>query len=245
MMNFSKANIQPDDITKFLKKELQFKEICQKILDQQIIDRAARERGVAVTGEEIQAEADRFRMQNRLEKASDTLAWLEDRMTSPEEWEAGIRDRLLAKKLANALFGKEAEKLFAQNKVDYEQVLLYQIVVSDEKLARELFYQIEDREISFYQAAHLYDIDERRRLRCGFEGKLDRWHLKPDIAATVFAGSVGEVLGPLPAESGYSLLMVEEFIPAELTPQRYQEIVSKMFKEWLENELTYYLHELA
>jgi hypothetical protein len=36
--------------------------------------------------------------------------------------------------------------------------------------------------------------------------------------------------------------MVEKFIPAELTPQRYQEILNNMFNEWLANELNYLLH---
>jgi hypothetical protein len=36
--------------------------------------------------------------------------------------------------------------------------------------------------------------------------------------------------------------MVEEFIPAELTPQRYQELLDSMFKEWLSSEIIYMIH---
>ncbi|NEQ26674.1 MAG: peptidylprolyl isomerase [Microcoleus sp. SIO2G3] len=192
--------------------------------------------------EEIQAEANRLRYEKRLEKAADTLAWLASEMISVEDWEAGICDRILAKKLAESLFSKEVEKVFAQNRLDFDQILLYQIVFSDAKLAQELFYQIEDREISFYEAAHLYDVDERRRQQCGYEGKLFRWNLKPDLATVVFSAKPGEVLGPLKTEQGHHLLMVEAFIPAQLTPQRYQDILDRMFKEWLISELNYMLH---
>ncbi len=241
MINLSRASIEPNDVLALLKRDIQFKEVSQRILHKKLIEKVARERGVTVTAEEIEAEANRQRCEKRLQRASDTLAWLADQMMTADDWEAGIRARLLAKKLADYLFAKEVEKFFAQNKLDFEQVLLYQILLRDERLARELYYQIENQEISFYQAARLYDIDERRRLQCGYEGKLCRWAVKPAIAAAVFTAPLGEPIGPLRTEQGYHLLMVEEFIPAQLTPERYQEILNRMFNQWLESELNYHL----
>jgi parvulin-like peptidyl-prolyl isomerase len=245
MIHLSRASIELDTIVSFLKRNIQLKEIYEKILQQSVINQAAQDRGITVTEQEIQAEAERQRRERRLEKASDTLAWLAAQMISPDDWEEGIRDRLLSQKLAELLFGKEVEKFFAQSRLDFDQVLLYQIIVSDPNLAQELFYQIEEREISFYEAAHLYDIDEKRRHQCGCEGKLDRWKFKPDIAAAVFGARLGEVIGPLQTAAGYHLFMVEEFIPAELTPQRYQEILDRMFREWLTSELNYMLYSKA
>jgi parvulin-like peptidyl-prolyl isomerase len=242
MNDLAKLSVEADKLVDFLKKNVQLKESYEKILHQKIINQAAQERGITVTTEEIQAEADQMRFERRLEKASDTLAWLADQMMTPDDWEAGIRDRILSKKLANLLFTKEVEKFFAQNRLDFDQVLLYQIIVSNEKLAQELFYQLEEQEISFYEAAHLYDIDEKRKEQCGFEGKLDRWNLTPEIAAIVFAAKLGEVMKPLKSEQGYRIFMVEKFITAELTPERYQTILDSLFKEWLASELTYRLH---
>ncbi|HEY9651316.1 MAG TPA: peptidylprolyl isomerase [Coleofasciculaceae cyanobacterium] len=242
MVNLSKVSIHSDEIVGFLKESLQFKGIYQSILYQRIILESAAERGLTVTPEEIQAEANRQRYTRRLEKASETLAWLADEMIAVEDWEAGIQARLLAKKLSEALLAQEVEKFFAQNRIDFEQVLLYQIIVEDGNLAQEIFYQIEEQEISFYEAAHLYDKDEKRRQQCGFEGKLYRWNLPPDIVAVVFGSPLGEVISPIKTDLGYHLLMVEAFIPAELTPERYQEILENMFKEWLARELNYKLH---
>lgn len=242
MIDLSKASIEPSEIIGFLKRNINLQEVSEKIFYQKIINQVAEERGVTVTPEEIQAEANRQRREKRLEKASDTLAWLTAQMITPDDWEVGICDRLLAKKLAEYLFSKEVEKVFAQNRLDFDQILLYQIVLSAGELAQELFYQIEEREISFYEAAHLYDVDERRRQQCGYEGKLFRWNLKPDVAAVVFSAKLGEVIGPFKIEQGYHLLMVEEFIPAQLTPQRYQDILDRMFRDWLASELNYRLH---
>jgi parvulin-like peptidyl-prolyl isomerase len=234
-----KYKIQPEEIITMLKKGIQLKEVCQQILSQQIIDKAAQERAIILTTQEIQAEADSLRYTNHLVKASDTLAWLTDQLITAEDWEAGIRDRLLAQKLAEFLFAKEVEKYFVENKLDFEQVLLYRIVVPYEQLAQEIFYQIEEGEMSFYEAAHLYDMEERRRRECGYEGKLYRWNFKPDLVVIIFKARVGEILGPLRIDDASNLFMVEEFIPAELTPQRYQEILNTMFKQWLNSEINY------
>jgi len=242
MKDFSQRLIEASEIIELLRRELQLKIFTQKVWQKKVIEKAAQERGLTVTPEEIQVVGDQLRREKRLEKAADTIAWLVDQMISVEDLEAGIRDRLLAQKLAEHLFSKEVEKVFVQNKLQFDQIILYQIVVATRQLAQELFYQIQEGEISFFDAAHLYDIDENRRHLCGCEGKVYRWGLKPDIAVAVFSAQPGEVIRPIETERGYHLFLVEKFLPAELTPQRYQEILHNMFNEWVSNEVNYLLH---
>ena len=242
MYDTVKAAVEVKQIVHFLKKEVQFKAVWQKILCQRIINQAAKERNLTITPDEIQVEAEQLRRQRRLEKASDTIDWLTDQMISAEDWEAGICDRLLAKKLSEHLFADQVESYFAQNRSNYEQILLYQIIVPYEPVAFELFYQIEEQEISFYEAAHLYDIDEKRRDYCGCEGKIYRWSLEPDIATAVFSAKPGEVVAPIKTEQGYHLFRVEEFIAAQLTPEVSNKIVQRLFEKWLESELNYLLY---
>lgn len=242
MSEFSRISINLAEIVVCLKQDLQFKQVLQKLLSKKVIERAAQERGLIVTPDEIQAAGDRLRREQHLEKAADTIAWLAEQRISVEELEAGIRDRLLYQKLAEYLFGKEVAKYFAQNKLDFDQVLLYQILVSEQPVAQEIFYEIKEGEISFYDASHFYDIDERRRMLCGCEGKLYRWSLNPEVAAVVFSAKPGEVIRPIKTDMGYHLFMVEKFIPAELTAERHQEILHKMFRDWLSSEVNYMLY---
>ena len=234
-----KIVMEPEEIINCLKTETQLKEVCTKILSQRIIEKVAQQKDISVNTEEIEIEANRQRREKRLEKASDTLRWLEQQMLTPLDWEVGIRNRLLKQKLALKLFGKEVEQFFIQNRSEFEQVVLYQFVVSGEKLAQELYYQIEESEISFYQAARLHDIDENRRYKCGYEGKVYRWAVIPQIAPQVFNASPQQLVGPIKTDNGYHLFMVEDYIPAELTPKRYQEILDNMFEQWLDTELDY------
>lgn len=244
MINFLGIPIESEEIVDFLKQEMLLKGICQKIVYQKIIEQAATERNIVIAPEENEAEADSIRHGNRLEKAVDTLAWLEEQMVTAEEWEAGIRNRLLAQKLAANLFDKEVESYFAQNRLDFDQFILYQIVVPYQQLAQEIYYQIEEEEISFYEAAHLYDIDEGRRYRCGYEGKIGRWSLPPHLAEAIGNANIGHIVGPIATEEEqkYHILMIEEFIPAELTPERHQDIVNRLFQEWLAGEFNSAVH---
>ncbi|MGI8503381.1 MAG: peptidylprolyl isomerase [Hassallia sp.] len=242
MNDLSKLVIEPKEIVNFLKSEMSFKEVCQKILFQKVICHATEERGIIVTTEEIEAEANRQRREKRLEKATDTLSWLTNELISFDDWEVGIRNHLLSEKLAQTLFAKEVESFFLQNRQSFEQVMFYQIIVDSEKLAQELYYQIEEGEISFYDAAHLYDIDENRRKKCGYEGKVYRCSMQTDIAAILFTTIPKQLIRPLKSDLGYHLLMLEELIPAKLSPERYQEILNNMFQQWLAAELDYMLN---
>jgi parvulin-like peptidyl-prolyl isomerase len=233
---------EPDEIVQFLKQTVQYQQVCRSILSQRIIQKTAQERGVSVGPEDIQREADEFRRKNRLERANDTLAWLNDQQISPEEWEAGISDNLLSQKLMETMFGPEIERSFAENRLNFDRVSFYQIVIADDKLAQEVFYQIEEEEISFYEAARLYDVDEQRRDRCGYEGLVYRWALKAEIAPVVFAASPGQVTAPVRTEHGHHLLMIDRFIPAELSSELRQELLNRLFQEWLDGEVSYLLH---
>ena len=175
MKDASQPLIESSEIIELLRQELQLKPFCQKVLQKKVIDKAAGERGLTVTPDEIQVVGDQLRREKRLEKAADTIAWLADQMISVEDLEAGICDRILSQKLAEHLFTKEVEKNFVQNKLQFDQIIFYQIVVTNLQLAREIFYEIQEGEISFFDAAHLYDIDENRRHLCGCEGKVYRW----------------------------------------------------------------------
>jgi parvulin-like peptidyl-prolyl isomerase len=241
MVIFRGKVIQDDVILNYLKRNLQLKQICCSILTQEIINKFSQEQGITVTDEEIQAEVERLRYKHRLSQDNDIFAWLTDQLITIDAWQAGIRDRLLAENLSYGLFAREVEKVFSENQLDFDQVLLYRIVVPYEQVAQEILYQIQESELSFYEAAHIYDVDERRRHQCGYEGKVYRWNLHPDISSVVFSTVPGNVIGPLSVDQLSHLLRVEEFIPAELTSERYQEILNRMFDEWLTTELNYML----
>ncbi|MFB6276496.1 MAG: peptidylprolyl isomerase [Halothece sp.] len=241
IIKFSNQEIATEEIIYFFKKRVQLKEICTNFLHQKIINKAIENYNITITAEEVQAEGDKIRRQKHLEQAEDTFAWLKEELISPEDWEAGIYDDLATKKLATHLFSEAVKAFFEQNQYQFEQVLLYEIKTPYEKIAWEIFYQLEEEELSFYQAAHLYNIDSERRIRCGYVGKVYRSELPPNIGTLVFQTIPGTVTTPIASEEGYHIFLVEEFIPAELTDEIYQKLLHEMFQDWLAKELDYLL----
>lgn len=237
MVNYLGIDISAEDIADLLRQDLKLVDVCRQILSLSIIHDEAVARSLSVSEAEIQAEGERLRREMRLESAEKTLAWLAEQQLSADEWEESIRDHLLTKKLADDLFKEAAKVQFEQNKLDYEQVALYRLVVENPKMAQELSYQLEEREINFFEAAHLYDCDPLRRAYCGYEGQKSRWTLAPDIAASVFGASPQAVIGPLSLEEGHVLYFVDRFIAPEFTDEVYQEIRDRKFRQWLESEI--------
>ena len=79
---------------------------------------------------------------------------------------------------------------------------------------------------------------------CGYEGEVHRWQYPPQVTAAIFKTpiSVGELIGPVKTELGFHLFRIENYLPAQLTPETRQEIIDSLFEEWLNNELNYLLH---
>jgi parvulin-like peptidyl-prolyl isomerase len=241
MLNFP-SQVLPEQIVSTLKQSMQYKSLTQDVLYQLLVRQVVAEHGLVLTDAEVQQAGEQQRSQLRLERAADTLAWLADQQVTPQEWEQGIRDRLLREKLAAHLFTQEAEKRFIEHRLSYDRVVLYQIIVATAELAQELCYRIEAGESSFFDVAYEFDIDPDRRRRSGFEGVIQRWELQPAIATQVFNARVGELTGPIPTNAGYHILWVREFLPAELTDALRQELLQALFQEWLQAELTYRLY---
>jgi parvulin-like peptidyl-prolyl isomerase len=236
------SSVLPEQIVSTLKQSMQYKPLTHAVMCQLLVQQVASEHRLTLSDGEVQQAGEQQRSELRLERAADTLAWLADQQVTPQEWEQGIRDRLLREKLAKHLFANEAEKRFAENRLSYDRVVLYQIIVAQPELAQELFYRIDAGESSFFDVAYEFDQNAERRQRSGFEGVIQRWELQGAIATQVFGAREGELKGPIPTSAGYHILWIRQFLPAELTEPLRQELIQSLFQDWLQAELTYRLY---
>ncbi len=237
------AGITSKEIINFLKQEQILPEVIVRILSTKIVKEFAEKKGITINLEEIQAESHHFRSHYNLETTSDLIAWLVNQGIFYEDWEQTICDRLLAQKLANHLFGDQVEAYFTEHQTEFQQVLMYRIVVPFERVAADLFYQIEEQEFSFFEAAHLYDIDQQRRLTCGYEGWVSISELPAEILDAILNANLGEIIPPVKTESGYHLMLIEEISEIELTPEIREKILNKLFQNWLNLEVQYRLQQ--
>jgi parvulin-like peptidyl-prolyl isomerase len=208
-------------------------ELRQGIIRRKIIEQQVQKASINLTVADLQAAADRFRIVNQLESAEATKKWLDDRFLSVDDFEDIVTQNLISSKLAHHLFGDRVEQLFYQNVLDYSGAIIYEVILEDYDLAMEIFYSLQEGDLSFADVAHQYiPIPELRR-RGGYVGKVGRKQLRPELSAAIFAAKPPQLIKPIVTAVGVHLIQVEEIIEPKLDAQLQQQIIAEMFDRWL------------
>ena len=233
--------ITNEDILQQVKFSCQIPEIIDQIIKRQIIENAVTEAGIKVEDEELQQAADQFRFMNKLDHAKDTHQWLETNQLSVNDFEKIVEFGVMSGKLMQHLFADKVEPYFYANQLNYASAVIYEIVLDDPDLAMELFYSIQEKEVTFYEVARQYITDVELQRKGGYLGKVTRQDLRPEVSAAVFAARPPQLLKPVMTAKGVHLIFVEEIIKPELEAMLRLEILSEFLDEWLtlrQGELT-------
>ncbi len=230
-------NISSKDIIHHIKLSCEIPGVVEALATQKIIAQTALEEGITVEENELQQEGDRLRLEKKLVKAQDTWAWLEKHHLSVKEFEELVYTNLLSKKLANHLFAQQVERFFYEHKLDYIAAVTYEVVLDDRDLALELFYALQECEISFQEIARQYIQDPQLRRASGYQGIRRRTDFRPEIAAAVFAATGPEILKPIVTPKGVHLIWLEEIIQPKLDEELRQKIITDLFSAWLKQEI--------
>ncbi|MGB5771705.1 MAG: peptidylprolyl isomerase [Crocosphaera sp.] len=233
----SAITITDQDILKQIKLSGQVPEMIEGIVKRTIITEEAEKADIKIETEELQKAADQFRLMNNLHSASDTHQWLEKNLLSVEEFEEMLDFGILSGKLANHLFSDKIEPYFYQNQLDYTEAIIYEVILDDEDLAMELYYAIDEDEMSFWDVAHEYIQDKELRRKGGYLGSVKRQELKPEVSAVVFAANPPQLLKPVMTSQGVHLIFVEEIIEPGLDEKRRYQILADLFSEWLKKQV--------
>jgi parvulin-like peptidyl-prolyl isomerase len=229
--------ISSEDILHQVKLSCQIPSIIEEIVTRKIIAAAASEAGIKVETEELQKAADNIRIMSKLKSADDTWAWLQKHGLSLDNFEELIYANVISGKLAQHLFADKVEPFFVEHQLDYSGVVMYEVVLDDEDLAMELFYGIQEGEMSFYEVAHQYVQDTELRRKGGYQGIVQRKELKPEISSAVFAAAPPQVLKPIVSAKGLHLILVEEIIQPQLHDKLRYQIISDLFISWLKQQI--------
>ncbi len=229
--------ISGSDIIHSLKLSCQIPGVLEAIASQKIIAAAAQEAGIEVKEEELQQEGDKLRLEKKLVKAKDTWTWLKKHHLSLNEFEELVHNNVISRKLANHLFSAHVEKFFYEHQLDYVAAVTYEVVFDDRDLALELFYALEEGEISFPEIARQYIPEPELRRASGYQGVRYRKDLRPEIAAAVFAATPPEALKPITTPKGVYLIWVEEIIQPQLDEQLREKIITELFSGWLKQQI--------
>jgi parvulin-like peptidyl-prolyl isomerase len=229
--------ISQEDIWHHVKISCQIPSLIEGIVTYKIVAAAAAEAGIKVETEELQKAADQFRLINKLQSADDTWVWLQKHSLSVDDFEELAYTNFVSEKLAQHMFADKIEPWFFEHQLDYAGVVMYEVVLDDEDLAMELFYAIQEGEMSFPEVAHQYIQDKSLRRCGGYRGIVGRKDLKPEISTAVFAAKPPQLLKPIVTSIGIHLILVEEIIQPQLDNALRQKIASDLFYAWLKQQI--------
>ncbi len=229
--------ITNEEILQQIKLSCKIPEIVEGILTRKIIENAAAEVGLKLETEELQKTADTLRFTNKLNSAADTWKWLEKHGLSLDEFEQIVQNTILSGKLANYLFDNKVEQYFHENKLNFMSAVIYEVILDDEDLAIELYYAIQEGEMSFYDVAHQYIQDTELRRKGGYLGVVHRQDLKPEISPGVFAAKSPQLLKPIVSSKGVHLIFVEEIIQQKFDNKLRLKILSDLYTAWLKQQI--------
>ena len=221
------------DILHQAKLACQIPTLAEGIAIRKIITAAAAETGITIETAELQQAADRLRLINQLKSTDATWAWLQTHDLSLDEFEEMIYTNLLSGKLAQHLFADKVDAYFVEHQLDYTGAVMYEVLLEDRDLAMELFYSIQEQEVSFFEVAHQYIQEPGLRRAVGYRGIINRRDLKPELSAAVFAANPPQILKPILTAKGIHLILVEEIIQAQLDQDLHNKILAELFENWL------------
>jgi parvulin-like peptidyl-prolyl isomerase len=219
-------------------------EIIHGILQQRVLEQAAKELRIDISDEELQEGADRFRIANKLESTNATERWLKERMLSMDDFEQLVTTNLLTYKVADRLFSEQVAPYFHQNILNYAAAVIYEVVVSDRNLAIELFYAIQEGDMSFADVAKRYGQDAETQRKGGYLGSVPRQKMLPEVSAAVFAAQPPQIVEPILSAKGTYLIWVEEIVNPTLDDSLREQIRWQLFQEWLQQKINGLLTQL-
>lgn len=236
------SGITSQDLLYQVKISGKIPELLQSILQRQVLEETAQELQIEISAEELQVGADRFRSINQLATVAATQKWLADRLLTIDDFENVVMTDVLVEKVAQHLFAHKVAPYFHQHLLDYTSAIISEIVLTDKNLGLELFYAIQEGDMSFADVARTYgqNLDVQRKY--GYLGAVSRQHMSPEISAAVFAAAAPQLLKPIEVHKKIHLIFVEEAIAPQLSAELHEQIMMQLFQEWLQDKIA--IHSL-
>lgn len=247
------AKVNGDVITKdeFYQEMLNAggKQLLDRLIDQKLIEQAAKEKGVTATEEQVRERLDEMKHQFGGEASFQT--YLAQFGITEEMLERDIRNQLLVE----GILGPEMEisekemKEYFENNQDYlgepEQVKARHILVETEEQANEVLAKLERGE-SFEALAEQYSTDEASKANGGDLGYFGRGEMVAEFEEVAFSLKPGETSRPVKTQFGYHIIRVEDHKEAKpaVYEEKKDEIETTLRQQKINEEMATWLNEL-
>lgn len=192
---------------------------------------------IVISRQYLEQEISHLRSAHQLEAPSVFDDWL---FSNSFKDELSFRLSLELKlKIDQWMIQLEADKgldYFISHKLELDQLVISRIVVSSENLAEEIQLQLLEQPFQFEQFAKAYSITDDAKTN-GLVGLVNRKEMLEKIGIDLYNTQVGELVGPMECEEGWSIFRVDECIPAKYDDEMKEFLREQLLEEWLSQQL--------
>lgn len=221
MNSYLKVNDGEIDIQTALRIDVLHENMLyQSTLDNLLIRQYCESKGIKNSDEELQVALDELRYNRNLESVEKAEYWMKSQNLTLYAIQEGIDFMLLRNKMRNSFTDAEVEAHFNENKLKYDNVMLYSLRLSSKEKAEELYAQITEEDLNFHTAAMEFSEDENTKHLGGFIGFMHRDDVTAEIEAAVFNANEGDIIGPVKTGKGYNLFKVGKVYKADLKEEK-------------------------
>ncbi|MFC4103258.1 peptidylprolyl isomerase [Paenibacillus xanthanilyticus] len=210
----------------------------EQSIERVVIAAWAADAGIAATQEETGSALNDYRKRRGLFTAAKTSEWLQQHGLQLGDLTDYVRAGILRRKLAGTLIGEaEIAKFFHEHRASFDRAEISRLLVAEHGEAMELLFRVEEGE-PFFKLARAFSQEESTRMAGGYAGEFGRDELGGELAAAVFGGQAGDVIGPLETKSGHMLVLIESLRPAELDEETNETIRELLFADLLARRMS-------
>ena len=230
VLQIGNKTIDSDEIPAILKRQGLWAQFLRSL----VIEEAIAE--TACSPEERSRAVEDWRLQNKLASMDAWKAWMETQSMTQEEVEDIILQPLRLEKFKKATWGSKVEGYFMDRRTALDQVVYSLLRTQDQHLARELYYRIEQQEVSFADCARQYSQGPEKQTG-GLLGPVPASQPHPHISKLLTISQPGQLWPPQNLAEWFVIVRLEKFIPAQLDDSMRRRLIDEMYETWLQEQV--------
>ncbi|MEM9244764.1 MAG: peptidylprolyl isomerase [Cyanobacteria bacterium P01_F01_bin.153] len=177
-----------------------------------------------------------FRSHNKLISDEDLAQWQRENNMPHERLDEIATRPVKLEKFKQETFSKKLENYFMEQKGRLDKVVYSLIRVTDEGLAQEIYYRIEEGEASFADMAQEYSEGPESKTQ-GILGPVPINQPHPFIAKMLSVSQPGQLWAPRAIANWFIIVRLEQAIPAQLDDNMRRQLLNEMFDLWLRQQV--------
>jgi len=162
--------------------------------------------------------------------------WRQSRGLGLDQLERLVSFETRLQQATETLWAGEVSSLFLEKRAEFDQVVMSVVRIDDADLATELFFQLQEGELSFPELVESYaqGLDRTNR---GIVGPIRVQQLNPLLAKVVRRYRPGVLIPPLDISGRVHLMRVESLQPAQLDGPLQDQLLIQLRNMWFNPQL--------